>query len=159
MELIKKIWLILILAAAPLSAQELSESELLIQLYKENYIEWVTSPEIQELQENNPDIKKMIDAIPVQQTKAYREMEEELRQNKKPNLSMADILGDGAFELNMQLITELLSPENTEVVTALYWKIIQSSEANDIAELILSHMQKARKDIEEIVLEMPHPNQ
>ncbi len=129
--------------------------EEIIRLYKENYYEWVTSKEIRMLQEEHPEIKAMLDSIPIQQTSAYREAVGEIGKGGWKSGNISELFGDSMFDFNMEVIQEILSPENTDVVTYMYWKIINSSEAGDIGQIVLGHMQKIRRDLEDAVKEMP----
>lgn len=125
-----------------------------VRLYKENYLEWITSPEIQKLQRDNPDIRKLIETIPIQETKAYREVYEDLKKGGLPKYDFDKLFEGGVYEYSMDAIRELLSPESTDVLFALYWKVIKSAESKEIVDLIMPHIEKARRDVETMGVEI-----
>ena len=40
-----------------------------------------------------------------------------------------DLLGNGAMEVSMDIIKELVAKKNTDVIINLYWDVIQSAES------------------------------
>jgi len=123
------------------------EYQELVKLYKENYIEWITSKEIEKLQKDNPDIKKLIESIPIQQTKIYQQEWDKIKRGEDLVLDMDMILNEDVVDSGISLIKKMLAPENTEIISRLYWRVIESSETKDIADIIVRYMEKAKDDV------------
>ncbi|VAW11313.1 hypothetical protein MNBD_BACTEROID03-282 [hydrothermal vent metagenome] len=126
------------------------EQEEFIKLYKENYIEWISSPEIALLQARDPELKLVIDQIPIQETMAFKNAVEKASNEREEGKSrdITELLGDGAMGVSMDIIKEMLSKENTDVIINLYWRVIKSAESQEIVDLIMPHIEKARRDFE-----------
>lgn len=126
------------------------EQEEFIKLYKENYIEWISSPEIARLQDRDPELKYLIEEISITETNAYKMALEKARAERKDGepKGITDLLGDGAMEVSMDIIKELVSKKNTDVIINLYWDVIQSAESQEIVDLIMPHVKKLRNDFE-----------
>lgn len=125
-----------------------------MEMYKENYIEWISSLEIANLQAKHPDIKKIIDKIPITETRAFSEAVDFMNQNKGKGIDVdfndiPNILGEQAMKNSMDLIRALLSSENTDLMFAMYWKVIESTESQEIARMILPHIEKAKREVEQ----------
>lgn len=125
-----------------------SETDEFIRLYKQNYLEWITSPEIARLQARDPELKRIIDQIPIQQTAAFAKAAEKVRADSSKEFKLTDVLGDDAMNVSMDIIKELLAEENTEIIINLYWDVIRSAESKEIVDLIMPHVQKAKEDFE-----------
>lgn len=138
-----------------LSAQTPEEEEF-INLYKQNYLEWISSPEIARLQARNPDLKAMIDKIPIQETLAFKNAMKETREYREKNekLDIVELLGDGAMDVSMDVIKELVSTENTDIIINMYWKVIRSAESQEIVDLIMPHVMKAKQEFEKAGVEI-----
>ena len=138
-----------------LYGQTASEQEF-IDLYKQNYIEWISSPDIALLQARNPDLKALIKDIPIQETlafkKAFKEAEAARIENRE--LDLAEMLGDGAMDVSMDIIKELVSTENTDIIINMYWKVIESAESQEIVDMIMPHVMKAKEDFEKTGVEI-----
>lgn len=119
-----------------------------IELYKANYLEWITSPQVRELQAKNPDLAEIIARIPIQETALYKEEFEKMREGRNMETSFDTFLSEDAIDYSLGVVKELLAPENTEIVTRMYWRIINSPQSKEIGELLLEHMQKLREDVE-----------
>lgn len=147
------IWFISI--GANLSAQTPGEEEF-INLYKQNYLEWISSPEIARLQARNPDLKAMIEKIPIQETLAFKNAMKETREYREKNekLDIVELLGDGAMDVSMDVIKELVSTENTDIIINMYWKVIRSAESQEIVDLIMPHVMKAKQEFEKAGVEI-----
>jgi len=141
--------LISFITMSALYGQTASEQEF-IDLYKQNYIEWISSPDIALLQARNPDLKALIRDIPIQETlafkKAFKEAETARIENRE--LDLAEMLGDGAMDVSMDIIKELVSTENTDIIINMYWKAIKSAESQEIVDMIMPHVMKAKEDFE-----------
>ena len=141
--------LISFITMSALYGQTASEQEF-IDLYKQNYIEWISSPDIALLQARNPDLKALIRDIPIQETlafkKAFKEAEAARIENRE--LDLAEMLGDGAMDVSMDIIKELVSTENTDIIINMYWKAIKSAESQEIVDMIMPHVMKAKEDFE-----------
>lgn len=133
-----------------------AEQEELIKLYKENYIEWISSPKIALMQERDPELKMIIDQIPIQQTKAFRDAIDKaaLEREEGKSRKVTDLLGEGAMDISMDVIKELVSKENTDIIINLYWQVIKSAESQEIVDLILPHIEKAREEFERAGVEI-----
>lgn len=127
-------------------SQEESYDEF-VRLYKANYLEWITSPEIAALQKENPDLAALIDQIPIQQTTLFQEELAKMKMGEKLEIDFEDFLNEDIVDSSIGLIKKLLAPENTEMITRLYWRVIESAETKEIADIIVQHMEKARDDI------------
>lgn len=138
-----------------INAQSDSEKEF-IELYKTNYLEWISSPEIARMQARNPELKALIDKIPVTETEAFKNAYQEAQVMKENGKSadLLDLFSDGAYDVSMDVIKELVSPDNTEIIINLYWKVIKSAESKEIVDLIMPHIEKARQDFEKAGVEI-----
>ena len=127
-----------------------------IQLYKQNYIEWISSPEIARLQARNPDLNALIDRIPIQETMAFKEAFREAEQYRSanPEMDLAELLGDGAMDVSMDVIKELVSTENTDIIINMYWKVLKSAESQEVVDLIMPHVMKAKEEFERTGVEI-----
>ena len=138
-----------------LYGQTASEQEF-IDLYKQNYIEWISSPEIALLQARNPDLKALVKDIPIQETMAFKKAFKEAKASRLENkeLDLAELLGDGAMDVSMDIIKELVSTENTDIIINMYWKVIKSAESQEIVDMIMPHVMKAKEDFEKTGVEI-----
>lgn len=126
------------------------EEEEFINLYKQNYLEWISSPEIALLQARNPELKALIDEIPIRETMTFKYAMKEAREYREKNnkIDVAELLGDGAMDVSMDIIKELVSTENTDIIINMYWKVIKSAESQEIVDLIMPHVMKAKQEFE-----------
>lgn len=147
--------LISFVTMSALYGQTPSEQEF-IELYKQNYIEWISSPEIALLQARNPDLKALVKDIPIQETMAFKKAFKEAKASRLENkeLDLAELLGDGAMDVSMDIIKELVSTENTDIIINMYWKVIKSAESQEIVDMIMPHVMKAKEDFEKTGVEI-----
>ena len=113
-----------------------AEQEQFIKLYKENYIEWISSPEIAKMQERDPELKQIINAIPIQETNAFKEAfkKAEMERGQDSVQDITAMLGDGAFDVSMDIIKEFLAKENTDIIINMYWQVIKSEKSRAEAQ-------------------------
>lgn len=144
----KKIFaLLLFMVVLSMNAQNYdAETKELIKLYKANYLEWISSPEIAELQARDPELKQIIDAIPIQQTQAYRDAALKIKNKGDKEFNFTEMLGGNAKDISMDIIKELLAEENTEIIINMYWDVINGAESKEIVSLIMPHVEKAKEE-------------
>lgn len=145
----------LLMAGLYSHGQTESEKEF-IELYKQNYIQWISSPEIARLQARNPELKALIEDIPIQETMAFKKAAKEASESRLSNqeLDIAELLGEGAMDVSMDIIRELVSTENTDIIVNMYWNVIKSAESQEIVDLIMPHVMKAKEDFEKAGVEI-----
>ena len=134
-------------------AQEGSKEEL-IRLYKQNYIEWISSPEISRMLARDPELNAIIEEIPIMETEAFKAALNKKKQNEEGHFDITELLGEGAMDVSMDIIKELVSTDNTEVIINMYWNVLKSAESQEIVDLIMPHVMKAREEFERAGVEM-----
>ena len=129
------------------------EEKQIMELYKQNYQEWIVSEQVQSLLEKDPELKKMIQDIPIWQTKAYKDSQREIEERKNEEIDFKTLFSEKGFDMTIDLITDALSVENSQVIYNMYWKIIKSEKSEKVGHLILDHMKHAQKQIENAIKE------
>ncbi len=103
--------------------------------------------EIDELLDGNPELKKVLDLY----------FESKIKNKGSEQKSAPLNFTEEYFEAEAEKIKYILSAENLDNIRSLYNSILESQYAQDISELVLEQMQKAKADLEEAIKEFERP--
>ncbi len=145
---------VLLLLGLNLQAQEDAELAALLRLYKENYVAWISSDEIQELLLKDPALKAAIDSVSIMETEAFKASWRAV--GDTPKLSVAeftDLFSDRGIDASLDLIEGLLSDRNMRAGLDLFQKIQESDKTHRIINRFMPHLQRLQQDIERIGVE------
>jgi len=146
---------VIAVAQTSLSSSEIDE---LKQMYKENYKEWITSKDIIRLLKENPAIDSIIQTVDIQETLAFQEIKKSLKNKEIQPVNYKLLFNKEIAGVTMDYVKELLDPDNTQIITNLYWDIINSNEGKEIGDLVVKHMEKAVLDIGKEIQNFKPPN-
>lgn len=130
-----------------LSAQnERSPEEALYELYEENIEQWKGSENVKNLIASHPELLEIInkiDAKKLDQSGNYKLM------------GFIEILTDEALlDSQVDMLVDVLSPENVSFIEDFYWKIINSPKSKKVADLLVDHLLDAKDKLEIQVQEL-----
>lgn len=146
---------VIAVAQTSLTSSEIDE---LKQMYKENYKEWIISKDIIRLLKENPAIDSIIQTVDIQETLAFQEIKKSLKNKEIQPVNYKLLFNKEIAGVTMDYVKELLDPENTQIITNLYWDIINSNEGKEIGDLVVKHMEKAVLDIGKEIQNFKPPN-
>lgn len=139
-KILHSIALVLFLSGWVYSQDSLTPEEQLYQLHRENLEEWKNSSEVQSLVKKHPQLQRVISGInpnKVDQTDNYKVM------GFLQMLTSEELLSS-----EVDMLLEILSPENVAYIEDFYWMIINSPKSKKVADLVVDHLQNIRQKLE-----------
>jgi len=130
-----------LLLAHNLSSQDTKDAEeALYELYERNIQQWRNSEEVKKLTQDHPELNQVIEKLDsrvIDQTSNYRIM------------GFLEYLTDEALlDHQVDMLVEVLSPENVNFIEDFYWKIINSPKSKKVADLLVDHLVDAKEKLE-----------
>lgn len=124
-----------------LSAQQEKDPEqALYELYRENIEQWKGSDEVRELLVRYPDLGQVLDRLDHQKLD---------QSNNYAVMGFMEMLVDERLlDEQVDMLVEVLSPENVSFIEDLYWRIIESPSSKKVADLLVEHLMDAKEKLE-----------
>ncbi len=122
------------------SQQDKGPEEALFDLYRENIEQWKGSKEVRDLVERYPDLEKVVDKLDHEQL--------DQSDNYAVMGFMEMLVDERLLDDQIDMLVEVLSPENVSFIEDLYWRIIESPSSKKVADLLVEHLLDAKEKLE-----------
>lgn len=130
--------------------QNQSKAEVeLLELYNKAITNWKQSPAVQDLVKTNPELIPIVESISADNVNSN---------GNNIKMHFLSLFDGNLTDFQISSIRKFFEPENLNVIEGSYWKIIESTESKEIANLVLAYLEKVRGDLTNKIESFPKKN-
>ena len=132
---------LLFLSLNTLYSQDTKDAEeALYDLYEQNIRQWKNTEDVKSLIEQHPELNQIIEKLD------YRDIDQST--NYKIMGFLERLTDEALLDNQVDMLIEVLSPENVNFIEQFYWKIINSPKSKKVADLLVDHLVDAKEKLE-----------
>lgn len=132
---------LLFLSFNTLYSQDTKDAEeALYDLYEQNIRQWKNTEDVKSLIEQHPELNQIIEKLD------YRDIDQST--NYKIMGFLERLTDEALLDNQVDMLIEVLSPENVNFIEQFYWKIINSPKSKKVADLLVDHLVDAKEKLE-----------
>jgi len=114
--------------------------EALYDLYEQNIRQWKNTEDVKSLIEQHPELNQIIEKLD------YKDIDQST--NYKIMGFLERLTDEALLDNQVDMLIEVLSPENVNFIEQFYWKIINSPKSKKVADLLVDHLIDAKEKLE-----------
>lgn len=112
----------------------------LYELYEKNIEQWKNTEDVENLIDKHPELNKILDKLDahtIDQSTNYQIM-----------AFLEQLTDEALLDHQVDMLVDVLSPENISFIEDFYWKIINSPKSKKVADLLVDHLVDAKEKLE-----------
>lgn len=112
----------------------------LYELYEKNIEQWKNTEDVKMLIEKHPELNTILDKLDARTLDQSR--------NYQIMAFLEQLTDEALLDHQVDMLVDVLSPENINFIEDFYWKIINSPKSKKVADLLVDHLVDAKEKLE-----------